>query len=76
MDPFRLREFDAQLDYWLKQGYQIMADEVEGEIRLTVVFVARAGQSGKEREQLFWPLVPETLSMLTRRGIVVSRPRT
>ncbi len=28
MDPFRLREFEAQLDYWLQQGYQIMADEI------------------------------------------------
>lgn len=73
MDPFRLREFEAQLDDWMKQGYQIMADEVEGEIRLTVVFVARPGEVGKEREQLFWPLVPETVDMLTSRGVVISR---
>lgn len=73
MDPFRLREFEAQLDYWLQQGYQIMADEADGEIRLTVIFVARAGELGKEREQVFWPMVPETVDMLARRGVGISR---
>lgn len=73
MDPFRLREFEAQLDYWLQQGYQIMADEADGEIRLTVIFVARAGDPGKEREQIFWPMVAETVEMLMQRGVQISR---
>lgn len=73
MDPFRLREFEAQLDDWLKQGYQILADEVEGQIRLTTVFVPRSGEPGKEREQFFWPLVPETVALLEGRAIVVRK---
>lgn len=73
MDPFRLKEFELQLEDWLKQGYQILADEVDGELRLTVVYVPRLGEAGKEREQVFWPLVPETIEMLRRRGVNVSR---
>ena len=74
MDPFRLREFEAQLDDWLRQGYQIMADEADGEIRITVIYVSRAGEPGKEREQLFWPRVPETVDLLVRHGVVIARP--
>jgi hypothetical protein len=73
MDPILVRELETELEEWLNQGYQLLADEVEGELRLTIVYVARAGAVGKEREQVFWPLVPETVAALESRGIPVQR---
>jgi len=76
MDPLIMKELRAQLDDWVAQGYQILADEVDGQIRVTVVYVARADEPGKERDQQMWPLVPETMELLQTRGIaLVSRPQ-
>lgn len=73
MDPLITRELRAQLDDWVAQGYQILADEVDGQIRLTVVYVARADEPGKERDQHMWPLVPETIDLLQAKGITLVR---
>ena len=73
MDPLELREIELKLIEWLGQGYQITADEVEGDIRVTTYYVAPADEAGKERNQEFWPMVPETVDMLERNGIPVVR---
>ena len=73
MDPGELREFELQLTEWVSQGYQIMADEVEGDIRITAHYVARSGDTAKERSQEFWPMVPETVEMFARHGIPIVR---
>lgn len=73
MDPLELRGFELKFAEWLTQGYQIMADEIDGEIRMTTHFVARAGGSGKERDQEFWPLLPEIVDLLERNGIPLVR---
>ncbi|MHB0981008.1 MAG: hypothetical protein ACYC5Q_13240 [Thermoleophilia bacterium] len=73
MDPLELRGFELKFAEWLTQGYQIMADEIDGEIRVTTHFVARAGASGKERDQEFWPLLPELVDLLERNGIPLVR---
>ncbi len=71
MDPLELRDFELKLSEWLSQGYQITADEVEGDIRVTTYYVAPGAQVGKERNQESWPMVPETVDMLERNGIPV-----
>lgn len=73
MDPLELRDFESKLEEWLGQGYQITADEVEGDIRVTTYFVAPAGETAKERNQEFWPMVPETVDLLERNVIPVVR---
>jgi hypothetical protein len=73
MDPFILREYEAKLDDWLAQGYQLMADDIDGELRLTVHYVAREGEAGSEREQEFWPMTSEIVSLLVDNGIEISR---
>ena len=73
MDPVEVQDIELKLTEWLNQGYQIMADEVEGDIRVTTHFVARAGEVAKERNQEFWPMVPETIAMLERNGIPIVR---
>lgn len=67
------RELQAQLDDWLAQGYQVLADEVDGEVRLTAVYVSRPGSPGAERDQQLWPLTPETVELLATRGITLLR---
>ena len=46
MDPEILREYEVKLGDWLAQGYQILADDVDGELRLTVHYVSREGETG------------------------------
>lgn len=70
------REFVAELEtkllYWLNQGYQIFADDVDGQLRLTVFFVS-ADALAKEREQEYWPMAPEIVGMLEDNGIPINR---
>ncbi len=73
MDPVELRDFEIRIDEWLTQGYAIIADEIEGQIRLTVHYVPRSGEAESEPEQEFWPLVPELVGLLERNGIPVTR---
>jgi len=67
-----LQEFEIRLDEWLGQGYHVMADELEGELLMTGYFVPFPGEVGREREQEFWPLKPEILELLERRGVSVA----
>lgn len=73
MDPFLLQEFQAKLADWLAQGYQVLADDVDGELRLTVHYVSRGTGVGSERVQEYWPMSAETVRLLTDHGIVISK---
>lgn len=73
MDPMLLREYEAKLADWLAQGYQLMVDDIDGELCVTVVFVAREGATGKEREQEYWPLTPEIERMFADNGVPISK---
>lgn len=73
MDPVLLREYEAKLNDWLAQGYQLLADDVDGELRLTVHYVSREGGAGSEREQEYWPMTPEIVTLLAANGIEISR---
>jgi hypothetical protein len=72
MDPLDFRDIQLKLDEWLDQGYQVMADDVEGELLVTSQFVPLSGDTGREREQERWPLTPEVVELLESRGIVIS----
>jgi hypothetical protein len=73
MDPQEFREFEVLLDEWLSQGYQIMADDIDGELCITAVFVPTPGEVGRERDQQFWPMLPEIVDLLESNGITISR---
>jgi hypothetical protein len=73
MDPFMLREYEAKLGDWLAQGYQLLADDVDGELRLTVHYVSREGGPGSERLQEYWPRTAEIVRLLSENGIEISR---
>lgn len=73
MDPVILREYEAKLTDWLAQGYQLLADDIDGELRLTVHYVSREGAVGSEREQEYWPMGAEIVQLLDANGIQVSR---
>jgi hypothetical protein len=73
MDPVILREYEAKLGDWLAQGYQLLADDIDGELRLTVHYVSHDGAVGSEREQEYWPMTAEIVQLLTANGIVISR---
>jgi len=73
MDPVILREYEAKLGDWLAQGYQLLADDVDGELRLTVHFVSRQGAVGSERLQEFWPMSAAIVQLLSDNGIMVSK---
>ncbi len=73
MDRDILRECESKLDDWLQQGYQVMADDVDGELRLTVHYVSEGGERGSEREQEYWPMAPEIVGMLSENGIEINR---
>lgn len=73
MDPLEFREFQVRLDEWLSQGYQIMADDVDGELRVTAVYVPSPGEAGRERDQELWPLLPELVGLLEGAGISISK---
>jgi hypothetical protein len=73
MDPEILREYEVKLHDWIAQGYQILADDVDGELRLTVHYVSREGGVGSEREQEYWPMSAEIVQALADNGIRISR---
>lgn len=73
MDQLVLEEFVVKLDDWLGQGYQIFADDVDGELRITVHYVSPESGEGSEREQEYWPMAPEIVRLLADNGIVISR---
>ncbi len=73
MDPAALQEFKIKFDGWIGQGYKVLADDIDGELRLTAHFVSSAGGRGSEREQEFWPMVPEIVELLDRNGVTISR---
>ena len=73
MDPFILREYEAKLSDWLAQGYQLLADDVDGELRLTVHYVTREGGPGSERLQEYWPMTAAIVRLLADNGIEISR---
>jgi hypothetical protein len=68
-----LREYEAKLGDWLAQGYQLMADDIDGELRVTVLYVSPGDTAAKEREQEFWPQTPEIVQLLSGSGIEISR---
>jgi hypothetical protein len=73
MDPVLLREYEAKLNDWLSQGYQLLVDDVDGELRLTVHYVSREGAVGSEREQEYWPMTAEIVRLLGKNGIEISK---
>jgi hypothetical protein len=73
MDPMLLREYEAKLDDWLAQGYRLMADDIDGELRVTVLYVAPGALEAKEREQEYWPQTPEIVQMLGSNGVTISK---
>jgi hypothetical protein len=72
MDPVVLREFQIRLQEWVGQGYQILADDIDGELRVTAHYVSRDSGTGSEREQEFWPMTPEIVQMLASNGVTIS----
>jgi hypothetical protein len=73
MDPVLLREYEAKLGDWLAQGYRLLADDIDGELRLTAHYVSHDGAVGKEREQEYWPQTPEIVQLLSGNGIIISK---
>ncbi len=73
MDESDRKEFEARLTHWLERGYRVLADDVDGELRLTVLYVATEGAAGSEREQEYWPMTAEIIQLLDQNGVVVSR---
>jgi hypothetical protein len=73
MDLMPLREYEDKLAAWLQQGYQLLVDYVDGELRLTVHYVSREGAVGSERGQEYWPMTAEIVKLLEDNGITISR---
>lgn len=73
MDPVILREYEAKLTDWLAQGYQILADDIDGELQLTVHYVSRGGGPGSERVQEFWPMTADLVQLLSANGVTISK---
>jgi hypothetical protein len=73
MDPMLLREYEAKLDDWLAQGYRLLADDVDGELRVTVLYVSPGDAIATEREQEYWPQTPEIVQMLGSNGVTISK---
>jgi hypothetical protein len=73
MDPMLVREYQAKLTDWLAQGYQLLADDIDGELRVTVLYVPGGGGAAKEREQEYWPQTPEIVQMLSGSGVTISK---
>jgi hypothetical protein len=73
MDESDRKEFETRLTHWLERGYRVLADDVDGELRLTVLYVATEGAAGSEREQEYWPMTAEIIQLLDQNGVVVSR---
>jgi len=73
MDPMLLREYQARLGDWLAQGYQLLVDDIDGELRVTVLFVSPGSAAAKEREQEFWPQTAEIVQLLSDNGVTISK---
>jgi hypothetical protein len=73
MDQTLFEEYQARLIGWLDQGYEVFADDVDGELRVTAHFVSPQSGRGSEREQDFWPMTPEIVTLLEDNRITVSR---
>ena len=73
MDPMLLQEYQFKLGDWLAQGYQLMVDDIDGELRMTVLFVSPGSSTAKEREQEFWPQTPEIVQLLSDNGVTISK---
>lgn len=73
MDPVVLREYEAKLIDWLAQGYQLLADDIDGELQLTVHYVSRGGGPGSERVQEFWPMTADIVQLLNANGVTISK---
>ncbi len=73
MDSSDFRDFEDRLAHWLTQGYRVMADDVDGELRVTVMYVAAEDSPGSERAQEFWPMTAEIAQLLERNGVEVGR---
>ncbi len=72
MDQTDFREFEARLTHWLARGYRVLADDVDGELRITVMYVPSEGAAGSEREQEYWPMTAEIVELLETNGVEVS----
>jgi hypothetical protein len=57
----------------LARGYRVLADDVDGELRITVMYVPAGGSVGSEREQEYWPMTAEIVQLLTDNDVEVSR---
>ncbi len=68
-----LSEFEARLTHWLASGYRVLADDIDGELRITVMYVASEDSAGSEREQEYWPMTAEIVQLLGNNGVEVSR---
>jgi hypothetical protein len=66
------RDFEARLTHWLARGYRVLADDVDGELRITVMYVPTGGSAGSEREQEYWPMTAEVVQLLDDKGVAVS----
>jgi hypothetical protein len=73
MDPVILREYEAKLGDWLAQGYKLLADDVDGELRMTVLYVSPGGEMRGERSQEYWPMNAEIVQLLNANDIIISR---
>jgi hypothetical protein len=73
MESTHFREFEAKLVAWLARGYRVLADDIDGELRVTVMYVPSEGSVGSEREQEYWPMSAEIVQLLDDNGIEVSR---
>ena len=72
MDPVVLREYQIKLGEWLGRGYQVLADDVDGELRVTAHYVSSVNGEGSEREQDFWPMTPDVVQLLGSNGVDIS----
>jgi hypothetical protein len=73
MEPLVLHEYQAKIAHWLSHGYHLLADDVDGELRITVHYVSYEGGPGSEREQEHWPMTAELVRLLEDNGIEISR---
>jgi len=73
VDPVILQEYQLKLAKWLGHGYRLLADDIDGILRITVHYVSHDGAVGSEREQEYWPMAPEIVQMLEENGIQISR---
>jgi hypothetical protein len=73
MDPLLFREYEAKLADWLAQDYKLLADDVDGGLRVTVLYVSHEGGIGSERFQEYWPMTPEIVTLLEENDIGIAK---